>query len=89
MILGYNVRYRITAYVVIFTVLFSRISRVRPRENFHFNIMFIYCNENIRKNAKLSPREFSHVHVVQNHEIICTRKLWRMQYYITHTKIVP
>ena len=40
-----------TVYVVIFeVVLFSRISRVGPRENFHFNLcLFIVCNENIWK----------------------------------------
>ena len=51
--------------VIFAEVLFTRISRDRSRENFHFEqFMSIYSNENIRKIAKLSPREFPHL--VQN-----------------------
>ena len=35
--------------VIFVVVLFSGISRVRPRENIHFIIMPIHSNENIRK----------------------------------------
>ena len=38
-------------------VLFSRISRVRHRENFHFSLCAIYSNGHITKVAKLNPRE--------------------------------
>ena len=61
--------------------LFSQISRVRPRENFHFNIyMAIYSIENITKLAKLSNSKFPNL--VQNRKNICTRNigLWHIQY---------
>ena len=46
--------------------------------------MSIYRNENISKIAKLSPHKF--LHLVQNHENICTRKWWRIQYiHIPHS----
>ena len=48
---------------------------------FPLQFMSIYSNENIRKITKLTPREFPHL--VQNHENICTRKLWRIQYVLS------
>ena len=50
--------------------------------------MSIYSNENSSKIMKLSPREF--LHLVQNRENICTRKLWRIQYLEStlHTLVV-
>ena len=66
--------------VIFAVVLFSQISRVRPRENFPLQFMSYYCNENISKITKLSPRDFPHL--VQNRENICTRKLWHIQYFI-------
>ena len=48
-----------TVYAIYFArVLFSRISRVSDRENFHFTICFIDHNVNITKIVKLCPREF-------------------------------
>ena len=48
---------------------------------FPLQFMSIYSNENLRKIMKLNPHKFSHL--VQNCEIICTRKLWRIQYLYT------
>ena len=57
-------------YMVIFAVvLFSRISRVRPSQNFHFNFMSLYI-------AKLRPHKFPHL--LQNHENISAQKLWHI-----------
>ena len=57
-------------YMVIFAVvLFSRIWRVRPSQNFHFNFMSLYI-------AKLRPHEFPHL--LQNHENISAQKLWHI-----------
>ena len=73
-----------TVYVVIFAVVFTffyKFLRVRPRKKFPLQFMSIYSNENIRKITKLTPREF--LHLVQNHENICTRKLWRIQYVLS------
>ena len=49
-------RYVNTVYVVIFAVvLFSRISRVRPREHFHFNIcLFIVMKTSTNRETKIS-----------------------------------
>ena len=61
-------------YMVIFAVvLFLRISRVSPRENFTFN-MAIYNNENITKIAKLSHRKFARL--VQHRKNICTQNVY-------------
>ena len=57
-----------TSVVIFAVVLFSRISRVSPRENFHFNIWLFKSNENITKIVKLSHREFPHL--VQQRENI-------------------
>ena len=60
-----------TVYVVIFAVvLFSRISRVGPRENFHFRYGYY---GNITKITKLSHQEFPYL--VQHLENICTRNI--------------
>ena len=63
-----------TVYAVIFAgVLFSRISRVRHRENFHFSLCAIYSNGHITKIAKLSPREVPDL--VQNRGKLYTRNI--------------
>ena len=61
----------------VYMVIFVNFAR-QTSQNFPLQFMSIYSNENIRKIAKLSPREFPHL--VQNCENICTRKLWRIQY---------
>ena len=51
-------------------------------QNFPLQFMSIYSNESVRKNiVKLSPREF--LPLDQNHEIICTRKLWHIYSRLT------
>ena len=63
-----------TCEQLLFTWLFSwgfyfrEFRKSEPRENFPFQFMSIYSNENIRKITKLSPREFPHL--VQNRENI-------------------
>ena len=68
MVLGFLLYHTHNVYVVTFAVvLFSQSSRVRPRENVHFNLC-LFINENIRKIMKLTPREFPRL--VQNRENI-------------------
>ena len=55
-------------------------SQTSPQFSLQFTCMSIYSNENIRKFLKLSPREFPHL--VQNRKNICTRKVWRIQYFV-------
>ena len=71
-----------TVYVVIFAVvLFFTNFASQTARKFPLQFMSIYSNENIRTITKLTPREFPHL--VQNHENICTRKLWRIQYVLS------
>ena len=59
-----------TVYAIYFAgVLFSRISRVNLRENFHSYNVPIYSNGNITKIAKFSARELPDL--VQNREKLC------------------
>ena len=61
-----------TVYTMIFAgVLFSRISRVHLRENFHFSLCAIYNNGHITKIAKLKPREVPDL--VQTRGKLCTQ----------------
>ena len=52
--------------------LFLRLGGLRKYNNFFFGLMSIYGNINISKITKLAPWELSHL--VQNHEINCSRK---------------
>ena len=72
---------------ILYKLLFSRgfyfrefHARVRTVRKFPLHFMSIYSNENISKIVKLSPREFPHL--VQNHDNICSRKLWHIQYHL-------
>ena len=63
--------------VIIAVVLFSQISRVGPRENFHFNL----CLFIVMKTSE--NHEFPHL--VQHHKNICAQKLWCIQYFLPNT----
>ena len=67
-----------TVYAIISAgVLFSRISRVRHRENFHFSLCAVYRNGHITKIAKLSPSDMSEVpnHTPKSQKIMYAKYL--------------
>ena len=59
-------------FMILYKLLFSRISRVRPSRKFPLQFMSIYNDENIKKITKLTPRELQHI--VQNRKNNCMRK---------------
>ena len=46
---------------LLYKLLFSRISRVRPSRKFPLQFMSIYSNKNILKITKLTPHELTHL----------------------------
>ena len=75
-------RYHIVLYTWLFSqwFYFRKFRESDPRENFHFNWCLFIITKISEKITKLTPCEF--LHLVQNRENVCTKKLWHIRYTV-------